>query len=252
MEENGPVARLILNRPDKKNAANAAMWREIPVLLERAASNPAIRALIVCGAGDSFAAGADISEMGELIGKPAQAAEYAETFSNAMEAVAAFPHPTLALIRGACIGGGCGLALACDRRIADDTARLGITAARLGLLYTVADTQRLIDAVGMSEAKNMLFTAAVYDAEKAEKIGLVDQMAAPDALEDAAQAWIAKITPLSPYTLTGMKCFIRQAGDSGETETTRRAFAEAFSGPQFAEGFSAFTERRAPEFPEDY
>lgn len=247
----GPIARLTLNRAAKKNAANARMWRAIADLTDEARRMEGLRVLIVSGEGDSFAAGADIAEMGALIGDEAGAADYAATFSRAMQAVADFPHPVLAMIRGACIGGGCGLALACDYRFADSTAKLGVTPAKLGLLYTVDDTKRLIDAVGVSRAKSMLFTASVYDAADAKAFGLVDEVIAPEALEAAVTAHADRIASLSPFTITAMKRFVKQAQARGEDEESRRAFAKAFAGPSFAEGFLAFKERRAPQFSEE-
>ena len=243
-------ADLVLNRPHKRNALNLGMWRAIPELLGQAADDPAIRLLVVRGAGDSFAAGADITEFETAYPSADAALANQAVMLSAMAALEDFPKPTLALIRGACVGGGCGLALCCDLRFAADDARLGITPAKLGLVYGVSDTRRLTQAVGVSAAKDILFTGRLLDANEARRIGLVDRVVAANDLDAELDAFAASLTGTSGFTATATKRVfgMLRAGDGDDTAESRALFASAFDGADFREGFLAFTQKRRPDF----
>ena len=247
----GAVATLRLNRPDKKNALSEAMWRALPERLAEAESDPAIRVLIVTGAGGDFAAGADISEFETVYATPERAAAYSDAVNAALDGLAAFPKPSLARIEGACIGGGCGVALACDMRFAAETARFGVTPARLGLVYPLNDTARLIDAVGLSRAKDLLFTARLLEAPEAEMIGLIDQILPGETLDAVIAAYAERLIAMSGETARATKKIIGmiQAGRHQDDHAARAIFRDAFAGPDFAEGYRAFMEKRAPRFP---
>ena len=243
-------AELVLNRPDKRNALNLAMWAAIPGLLQDIAEDPAIRLLVVRGAGDAFSAGADIAEFETAYGSLEAMQANQNTMSAAMDALEAFPKPTVAVIRGPCVGGGCGLALCCDLRFAASDARLGITPARLGLVYGLANTRRLVDAVGISAAKDMLFTARLLDAETALRLGLVDRVAATDALDAALLQFEAELHASSSFTARATKEIFRllRNGAHDDTPESRAMFNSAFDGADFREGFAAFVAKRRPDF----
>ena len=243
-------AELVLNRPDKRNALNLAMWAAIPGLLQDIAEDPAIRLLVVRGAGDAFSAGADIAEFETAYGSLEAMQANQNTMSAAMDALEAFPKPTVAVIRGPCVGGGCGLALCCDLRFAASDARLGITPARLGLVYGLANTRRLVDAVGISAAKDMLFTARLLDAETALRLGLVDRVAATDALDAALLQFEAELHASSSFTARATKEIFRMLRDGvhDDTPESRALFNSAFDGADFREGFAAFVAKRRPDF----
>lgn len=245
----GRRADLVLNRPDKKNALTLAMWRAIPGLLADAAASPAVRALVVRGEGTAFAAGADIAEFADAYATADAARANQEIMRAAMTALEDFPKPTVALIRGACVGGGCGLALACDLRIAAPDSRLGITPAKLGLVYGVDDTRRLVAAVGASRAKDILFTGRLLDAAEALRIGLVDRVA-EDPAEETARL-VADIVAASGFSARATKQIFRMLRDGVRTDTAESAalFASAFGDADFREGFSAFMQKRRPDFP---
>lgn len=246
----GARADLVLNRPDKRNALDLAMWRAIPALLAPLAKDPGVRVLVVRGAGGAFAAGADIEEFERAYATRAAALENQETMGAAMRALEDFPKPTLAQIDGACVGGGCGLALCCDLRFASEHARFGITPAKLGLSYGVEDTRRLVQAVGVSAAKDMLFTGRIFGAEEALGLRLVDRVFPASALEEETQRYITLLEAGSAYTAHGVKqslTFIRD-GVAAETSASRALFASAFEGEDFREGLAAFREKRAPRF----
>ena len=248
IRHDGDIAELVLNRPAKRNAFTEAMWAGLPAMLDTLAER--CRVLVVRGAGDHFASGADISEFEQVYATRARGEAYSASIARALDALAAFPHPTIAMIRGACIGGGCGLALACDLRFADTTARIAITPAKMGLLYPFNDTKRLVDAVGGSMAKDMLFSARVLDATEAERAGLLDRCLAPDALEAETRAYCTRLLDMSPFSATYTKRMISRVleGQDHDTEETRSWFADAFAGADFREGYRAFLDKRQPDF----
>lgn len=251
LRRGAPAFELVLNRPEKRNAISEAMWTALPALLAQAAADPACRALIVRGAGGAFAAGADIAEFEQVYATPERAAAYSQGVGAALDALAAFPKPALAMIEGACVGAGCGVALACDLRFAAEGARFGVTPAKLGLIYPLNDTRRLIEAVGVSAAKDMLFTGRIMAADEALRIGLVDRLCAPGALEDAVRGWCDLAAAASGRSAAEMKRIIAmiRAGADEETPESRAMFTAAFRSDDFREGYRAFLEKREPKFP---
>lgn len=245
------IATLMLDRPQRRNALTRAMWGAIPGLLEQAAADPAVKVLLVRGAGGCFAAGADIAEFRTALADRAGAEAYAGDIARAMDGLADFPKPTLALIEGACVGGGMGLALACDLRFAAEDARLGITPARLGLLYPLGDTRRLVEAVGAATAKDLLFTGRLLGAAEALALRLVDRVQPRAALEAAVLAYAAEITAASQWTVRQTKAMIRriQAGQRHDDAETLAMFLDTVEGPDFQEGWHAFLDKRPPRFP---
>lgn len=243
------TATVLINRPAKRNALSVAMWAAMPKLLEPLADDPDVRLVFLRGAGGVFAAGADIAEMPEVYATAEAALRNDDAIQGAMTALEDFPKPLVALIEGPCVGGGCGLALACDMRIAATGARFGVTPAKLGLVYGAADARRLVQAVGLSAAKDILFTGRLLGAEEALRIGLIDRLVRADALEDEARALAAQITTNSPWSQRAQKSVLAllRGGADGD-ERSRALFGEAFTGPDFAEGFAAFTGKRAPRF----
>lgn len=246
----GPAAHLVLNRPDKRNALSAAMWAAIPPLLAEAEADGAARLLIVRGAGGAFAAGADISEFEDVYATAERAEAYSRTIAAALDGLAAFSKPTLAVIEGACVGGGCGLALACDLRFAAQGARFGITPGKLGLVYTLNDTRRLVDAVGFSPAKDILFTGRLLDAEEALDIGLISRLLPREALFEEAAGYAEQVAQASTRSARVTKRIMARiaAGQSEDDDATRKLFLEAFQSTDFKEGYRAFLEKRKPRF----
>ncbi|MFZ4121940.1 MAG: enoyl-CoA hydratase/isomerase family protein [Caulobacterales bacterium] len=246
-------ARLVLNRPAKKNAITLAMWDAIPQLLEEALEMCGVRALVVTGNGRAFAAGADIAEFETVYATPQAAMANQARMQTAMNALENFPLPTLAMIEGACVGGGCGLALSCDLRFAADDARFGITPAKLGLVYGIADTRRLVQAVGLSAAKDILFSGRLLDAQEAQRLRLIDHICAPQDLGDHVAAYIAGLARASSFSARATKQILAQLRDGTvyDNDQSRALFASAFSGSDFREGFAAFTQKRAPNFDQE-
>ncbi|WP_137177076.1 enoyl-CoA hydratase/isomerase family protein [Roseomonas sp. AR75] len=246
----GAVATLLLDQPARRNAMTRAMWRALPALVAEAAADDAIAVLRVEGAGAHFCGGADISEFAGTYATPDSAAQANAEIGAAVAALAAFPKPAVAVIRGACVGGGVALALACDLRFAAEDARFAVTPAKLGLIYSQADTTRLMRAVGAARAKELLFTARLVEAEEALRIGLVEEVCAPDALDAFVAQRLAPIAAGSRPALRAIKAVANAIEDGAEWEAPelRRVFDEAFAGADFQEGYDAFLAKRPPSF----
>ena len=241
----GPVATLVFDRPEKRNALDQAAWREIPEQVERAVGDPEVRVIIVRGSGGNFAAGADIAEFDTVFASRESTLAYLALMSAATAAIEAAPLPVVAFVEGLCFGAGVAVALSCDIRVAASDARIAITPAKLGLMYSLADTKRVVDAVGASRAKDLLFTGRVVEADEALSIGLVDVVA------DEVAAKVAELASLSSWTHAHTKAVVRKLldGQQEESDETRGWFADAIEGPDYGEGVAAFRSRRPPSFP---
>lgn len=245
------VARIALNRPEKRNALALAMWRSIPDLMAQALAVPGLRLLIVEGKGGHFSGGADIDEFSTLYATPQAALAAQIVIQAAMRAIEDFPLPTLAVIEGVCYGGGCGLALACDLRYAAATARFAITPAKLGLVYGVDDTRRLVAAVGFARAKDMLFTGRTLTAEDALHAHLVDALYPLGEIQAAVSGFADSIMSTAATSASATKRILRKlsSGTLHDDAESQAMFADAFSSLDFSEGFAAFQEKRPPRFP---
>ncbi len=246
----GAIGRVVLDRPEKRNAISRAMWQAIPQAVSRLESDASVRVIVLQGAGEHFAAGADIAEFDEVYGSRANAADYAADLAEAMEALGAGGKPRIAMIRGVCVGGGVALAVCCDMRFAEAGARFAVTPAKLGIAYCFEDTRRLVACIGASAAKDMLFSGRMLDTAEALRVGLVDRVFAAGALEDGVLAYAQLLAANSPATIAVARDFIARAagGQQGESEATLRAYLDILEGPDFQEGKAAFREKRKPRF----
>ena len=244
------IGCITLRQEHKRNALSAQMWTDLIFATAKAAAEPNLKVLVVTGAGEHFAAGADISEFETLYATPESSAKISSKITEALDALANFPRPTLAKIRGACVGGGCGIALACDMRFADGTSQFAITPAKLGLVYPFADIKRLIQAVGVSHAKDMLFSARIVKAEDAKQIGLVNRLSDQNELDEVVRDYAASLCGVSAASNLKMKQMFMayEAGQRAETAITRKMFLDGFSSEDFKEGYAAFLEKRRPKF----
>ncbi|MFG2574823.1 enoyl-CoA hydratase/isomerase family protein [Streptomyces sp. NPDC048481] len=231
------VATVVLHHPAKRNAMTAAMWAALPPLLDTLAADPGVRALVLTGAGGTFCAGADIST---LQGSPQEAQTLAV---RAEDALAAFPKPTLAAVRGHCVGGGAQLAAACDLRFAEQDALFGVTPAKLGIVYPSSATRRLVSLVGPATAKYLLFSGELIDAERALRTGLVDEVLPADELEQRVAEFTRVLVSRSQLTQAAAKEFA-----DGRTDRDAHWSAQARGNGDTAEGVAAFLERREPRF----
>ncbi|MEU3346160.1 enoyl-CoA hydratase/isomerase family protein [Streptomyces sp. NPDC006700] len=233
----GAVATVVVHHPAKRNAMTAAMWRALPPLLDRLAADPGVRALVLTGSGGTFCAGADIST---LRGSPREAQRLA---GEAEEALAAFPKPTLAAVRGHCVGGGAQLAAACDLRFAEAGALFGVTPARLGIVYPSSATRRLVSLVGPATAKYLLFSGELIDTERALRTGLIDEVLPEGELAKRVMEFTEILAARSQLTQAAAKEFA-----DGRTDRDAHWAGQAAASGEAEEGVSAFLERRAARF----
>ncbi|MFE6690548.1 enoyl-CoA hydratase/isomerase family protein [Streptomyces sp. NPDC057743] len=241
----GGTATVTISNTGKRNAMTVGMWRELPSLLARLAADPAVRALVLTGDGGTFCAGADIGSLRDASGASQGLAVEAE------EALAAFPRPTVAAIRGYCVGGGAQLAAACDLRFAEEGALFGVTPAKLGVAYPASATRRLVRLVGPSAAKYLLFSGELIDCARALRTGLVDEVLAEGELDKRIAEFTAVLASRSLLTQTAAKELVDGAWDvPAEAAEARGAHwaARARESGETAEGAAAFLERRAPRF----
>ncbi len=233
------VATVVISHPAKRNAMTAAMWRALPELLTGLADDPAVRVLVLTGAGPTFCAGADISSLTGDAG----AEDPRALAVTAEEALAAFPKPTLAAIRGFCVGGGSQLAAACDLRFAEEGASFGVTPAKLGIVYPASSTRRLASLVGPAWAKYLLYSAELIGAETALRAGFLNELLPAGQLDKRVVEFTRILETRSQLTQAAAKEF-------ADGRTDRDAYWEdqAAGSADTAEGVAAFLERRAPRF----
>lgn len=250
LEKNGKIAQLVIDRPEKRNAFNQAMWELFPELLADAMADESIRILTVNASkkDSAFCAGADIGEFSSGSSDPDWRARNQAAIGKVQHELAQAIKPTIAIIDGDCVGGGCGIALACDMRVAGPKARFGVTPSKLGLVYPLHDTKLLVDAVGPSQAKRILFTGQIIDAKEAERIGLITQLADDPYAEATALA--ETMASVSSHSQKMSKHIIQRIldGQADDDASTSAMFDAAFESADFKEGVSAFLEKRKPEF----
>ncbi|GGC37435.1 3-hydroxybutyryl-CoA dehydratase [Siccirubricoccus deserti] len=244
------VVTVSLTRPEKRNAVSLAMWRALGPLYRALGADPAVRAVILTGAGHHFCAGADISEFAAVRSTLADIAAYEEAADGATAAIRDCPKPTIAAVSGYGVGGGCGLALACDLRVGDATTRMGIPAARRGVVYGALDTGLLLRAVGLSAAKLILYSARLLPAADCLRLGLLNEVA-PAAALPAAEALAAEIAANAPLSVAGAKRVLEvmAAGDEAARAAEIHAIVErAATSDDYREASRSFVEKRAPVF----
>lgn len=250
VERDGAVAVLTINRPEKRNAMTAAMWAALPGVLDELADDPTVRSLVVTGAGPSFCAGADIADL--LGGADAEdpMADVRRDNLAAQAALRDFPRPTVAMIRGHCIGGGVELAVACDLRLTDPTGLFGVTPAKVGIVYTPASTRALMELVGPSTTKYLLFSGELMDAEAALHTGLVDRVVPAGDLEREVHRLADVLASRSALSQRATKEVVAALSAGRDAEAVAaRWYRETIAAGELAEGVRAFGERRPPRFP---
>jgi enoyl-CoA hydratase/carnithine racemase len=242
----GTVAHLILNRPKRLNAMTAAMWAALPEICDILIKD-GTRVLIISGAGDkAFCSGADISEFEAVYRTTASTKAYLDNISNTLKILRNLPLPTISEVNGVCFGGGCALALACDFCIANLSTSFAVTPARLGLAYSPDDTLQLIEKIGKSRAKELLMTARTVGAQEALKIKLVDSLAKNS--KESALVLANNLASLAPGALRSIKLICNGLNEPSNWPFLQEEFIGTFSSKEFDEGYTAFLEKREPDF----
>lgn len=248
----GAVAHMIFNNPDRHNAVSMEMWQAVESILSDFNADPDVRVIVLSGSGGkAFVSGADISKFEDERASADAVKQYSETTARAYSNLYASPKPTIAMIRGYCIGGGLGLAACCDIRFCTEGSRFGLPAARLGLGYSLASIKRLADVVGIPAAKDICLSARRYDAKEAEAMGLVHGVLPDTALDSYVEEYAEKIAANAPLTIAAMKKIfvelVKSPGDR-DSDACQNAVDRCFSSEDYLEGRRAFMEKREPQF----
>jgi enoyl-CoA hydratase/carnithine racemase len=248
----GPIGWIVFDNPGRHNAMSLAMWQALPAAVEALESDPAVRVIVLRGAGDqAFVSGADISQFDE-VRDSVQANERYEAIGEAgMARLAACAKPTIAMLQGWCLGGGVAIALNCDLRIADESMRFGIPAARLGIGYRWRGIKKLVDTVGAPNAREIFLTARRFGAQDALRMGFVARVVPRGGLEAAVRAECELLAANAPLTMASVKIAIDEilrAGPQIDAQRIEEATRRAFASEDFVEGRRAFMEKRPPGF----
>jgi enoyl-CoA hydratase/carnithine racemase len=247
----GAIGWMTFNKPARRNAVSLDMWEAIPTILDRFEQDPAVRVIVLKGAGEqAFVSGADISQFEKARSSEETNAEYDRISEEAGRRLATCPKPTIAMIRGFCIGGGLAIALACDLRIANEEARFGIPAARLGLGYGASGVKRLMEVVGPAFTKEIFFTARHFSAAEALGMGLVNRVVADLSLEAYIREYCATIADNAPMTMHALKHTVGELamGEKADLAACERLVKACFDSQDYIEGRRAFMEKRRPVF----
>jgi enoyl-CoA hydratase/carnithine racemase len=251
-ETDDGIGLITFNQPQKRNAMSVDMWDGLAQVLDRFERDDGVRAVVLTGAGSkAFVSGADISQFEQQRADAGAQAEYERLTSAGRDRLAAFSKPTIARIRGFCLGGGLAIALQCDLRIAAVDSEFAIPAARLGIAYGFDMVRELVAVVGPAHARALLYTGTRIDAREAERIGLINRMVADEDLSDTVIDLARTIADNAPLTVRAMKLSVAEAiKDAGARDRAAvdAAIAACFDSADYREGRTAFMEKRPPKF----
>jgi enoyl-CoA hydratase/carnithine racemase len=249
--ENG-IGHIVFNNPEKRNAVSLDMWQRVAELLDDYEKDPAVRLLVLSGAGGkAFVSGADISKFANERATEEAVAEYGRMTGEVYTRLQEFPKPTIARINGYCVGGGVAVAACCDMRICEEGSKFAVPAAKLGLGYQAKYVKRLSDLVGPSFTKEIFFTARLFDAVEAKDMGLVNRVVPAGELDAYVAEYAARITANAPLTILALKAAVGELGKDADERDMARCDAlvdDCFKSQDYLEGRSAFLEKRKPEF----
>jgi enoyl-CoA hydratase/carnithine racemase len=248
----GGLGWLIFNNPERRNAISVDMWEAIPQVVEQFEADPAVRVIVLAGAGDkAFVSGADISQFEKQRSGPEAVQRYEEIAEGAQLRLQNSDKPVVAMIRGYCLGAGLNIANVCDFRIAADDARFGIPAARMGLGYRVSSTKNLVDLVGPAYAREILMTGRQFTAAEAQAMGLAHKVVPAAGLEKSTVEYCSALAGNAPLTMRTAKRIIRELLKAPKDFDAARCTSwvkECFDSDDYTEGRKAFMEKRKPAF----
>lgn len=251
-EQSGEIARIIFNQPEKRNAVSLEMWEAVEAAVARFEADPAVRILILSGAGGkAFVSGADVSKFESERSSAEAVAHYNATTKRVYDSIEAFSKPTIAQIDGFCIGGGVALSLSCDLRICGVGSQFAVPAAKLGLGYGFEGINRLVNVVGPAFAKEIFFTARRFNSEEARTMGLVNRVVPDDQVGTVAQETAEMIAANAPMTVGSVKYIVGQAvaaESARDLDECARRVKACFDSQDYIEGRRAFLEKRKANF----
>ncbi|MDQ6916663.1 MAG: enoyl-CoA hydratase-related protein [Pseudomonadota bacterium] len=245
-----PFATVVLNRPESLNALSESSWRELASAIRELSLRPDLRCVVLRGSGDeAFGAGADITEFPRVRADATQGRAYGELIHSTMQAIGECTHPTIAMIHGACVGGGLEVALMCDLRICGESSRFGIPINRLGLTMGYGELTALLGAVGPAVALEILLEGRIFGAQEAREKGLVQRVVADELVETEVQTTSARIAAGAPLVARWHKRFIRRLGlpQQLSADEWNEGFA-CFDTADYREGLRAFLSKQVPRF----
>ncbi len=249
-EKEGGIGWMTFNNPERRNAMSLEMWEGVTEILTDFANDPEVRVIVMKGTGDkAFVSGADISQFKDQRANAEAAANYAKISEEGKTLLETIEKPLIAMIRGYCLGGGLGIAMAADMRIASDDAKLGIPAARLSIAYGFDNLSKLVQLVGSSRAKDILFTARRVPAQEAYEMGLINRVTTSDGLEAAVREVCDAIVDNAPLSILASKFTIDQTvKDLADRDYDRigELSRQCFDSEDYTEGRTAFMEKRKP------
>jgi enoyl-CoA hydratase/carnithine racemase len=248
----GPVGWMTFNNPERRNAVSSDMWAAMATIMQAFEEDPAVRVIVLRGAGDkAFVSGADISQFEKQRSSPETVAQYDAIAGQAQKLLTESTKPTIAMIQGYCIGGGLGIAVGCDLRIAAVGSRFGVPAARLGLGYGADGVKKLLDLVGPAYTREIFYTARHFSAEEAQMMGLVNRVVPAVELETYVRGYCDTIAANAPLTIRALNCTVTEllrSSPAFDRELCDRLVAECFASQDYVEGRRAFMEKRKPVF----
>ncbi len=253
LERQDGIATVTFNRPAQRNAINYHGWLELQRIAIDLEHDDSVKVVVFTGAGDeAFSAGADIKDFDLYRDNSAKARVYAAAFDGAMDAIEAMSRPTICMIKGFCVGGGCEMSLAADIRIAADNSRFGIPVAKLGILVGYREMRRLVHLVGPGNASYILLTGRLLDAQEALRIGLVNAVVPLAEVKEHTYKLAKEMVPLAPLSQRRhkqiLRTVLRNPSLAGLTPEEEHLPFTNFDSEDFHEGRRAFIERRAPQF----
>ena len=256
VRRNGHVCTLILNSPEKKNVLTDGLLVEFNQRMRDLSEDDTIRAIVIRGAGDeAFCSGYDISALTDATAPDIRGSgsNSFSSFEMALESIMNYPYPVIAMLNGYAFGGGCDLAVSCDMRIGGDHIRMGMTPAKIGMIYTPEGLTRFIQTIGLSKTKEIFFTGRVYDARHAKEMGLIDYLVPKAELESFTYNLAEEIAGNAPLSLKGIKRMLnlvlkRDQMAAGDRQEAEEILAKTFKSYDLREGRAAFLEKRKPAF----
>jgi enoyl-CoA hydratase/carnithine racemase len=252
MDSDGSTLHIRFNNPERHNALSVDMWEAVPPLLAQAEADDRVRLVVFSGAGEkAFVSGADITQFEDMRAAKEAVTRYEHMAEQALTGIHVFTKPTLACIRGYCIGGGVNVAMSCDIRIASSDSVFSIPAARLGLGYRYSALKNLVDLVGPGVAKDLFFTARRIDAQEAQRVGLISRVCAPEALAALLAEYSSALAANAPLTVRAGKAImaeILKPSPDIDLDKCSSLIRGCFESEDYAEGRKAFMEKRKPVF----
>ncbi len=250
LDRTGDIATVTLNRPDKLNALNKALWTAVGTMVSEVAADETVRCIVIRGAGErAFSPGADITEFETERSTVEQARAYGGLMHKAMSAIRDCPQPTIALIQGICVGGGLELACMCDLRICGESSRFGVPINRIGVIMAYPEIEALIDLVGRATALEILLEGRVFGAQEAKEKRLITRVVPDDQVVEEVYATAQRIADGAPHSNRMHKKFARRLLNPAPltAEESDEGFANV-SYEDYSEGYQAFVEKRKPNF----